>query len=121
MRKYELLYIVSLVQHMTQFLTSLNLMDYSLLVGIHDCDHGDGKIVVEDGFDSEDNGIDNDDDLDCAEAVGRLDVTPPDSPSRKPSSTDPEGFTTVDPDTDVYAIRCSPRTFRRQCLRRGSL
>ena len=78
-------------------------MDYSLLIGIHDRDRTDGH--VSDPFDSEENGIE---DEDAEENAGGCEQpTPPDSPMcAGDHQIYADGF---DPDLDVFAVKCSDR------------
>lgn len=81
--------------HLLQFLAQLKLMDYSLLVGIHDVERAEQEEV-----DSEDNEAEDDGESDGG-GVG----TPPDSPSNTLDSTKPLSPGEFDPSIDVYAIK----------------
>ena len=77
-----------------QFLALLKLMDYSLLVGIHDVERAE-----QDEVESEDN--EGEDEGESDGGVG----TPPDSPSNTLDSTKPLSPGEFDPTIDVYAIK----------------
>lgn len=69
-----------------KFLCKLKIMDYSLLVGIHDFNRGDEESDVEDGFDSQDES-DNDSPIDY-DASG-TNESACDSPTSSPPGTPP--------------------------------
>uniref|UniRef100_A0AAY4EZS3 Phosphatidylinositol 5-phosphate 4-kinase type-2 alpha n=1 Tax=Denticeps clupeoides TaxID=299321 RepID=A0AAY4EZS3_9TELE len=75
-----------------EFLAQLKLMDYSLLVGIHDVEWAEQQEEVE----SEDNEGDEE---------GESDGTPPDSPSNTLDSSKPLAPGEFDATIDVYAIK----------------
>uniref|UniRef100_A0A8C5A0H6 Phosphatidylinositol 5-phosphate 4-kinase type-2 alpha n=1 Tax=Gadus morhua TaxID=8049 RepID=A0A8C5A0H6_GADMO len=81
-----------------EFLALLKLMDYSLLVGIHDVERAEQEEV-----ESEDN--EGEDDGESDGGVG----TPPDSPSNTLDSAKPLSPGEFDPTIDVYAIKSAPR------------
>lgn len=78
-----------------QFLAQMKLMDYSLLVGIHDVERAEQEEVESEDNDGEDEG----------ESDGGAVGTPPDSPSNTLDSTKPLGPGEFDPTIDVYAIK----------------
>lgn len=86
--------------HVTvQFLAQLKLMDYSLLVGLHDVDRGEQEQPeeeIEDNEGGEEEG---------AESDGGVTGSPPESPSNTLESNKPLGPGEFDPSVDVYAIR----------------
>lgn len=104
------------------FLTKLHLMDYSLLLGIHECDRGDSERERErsggDGqghghahpSESENTGPDSDESDHGASTVGAGGTgsgwggwcTPPDSPLVRERSLQYEGG--IIPELDIYAI-----------------
>lgn len=83
------------------FLTKLHLMDYSLLLGIHDCARAEAE-----GYDVEE--VEGEEDEDSEGDVGRTapwGSTPPDSPQQllmRESSLQYEGG--IVPELDIYAI-----------------
>lgn len=89
------MFFFSLTARLLQFLAQLKLMDYSLLVGIHDVERAEQEEV-----DSEDNEAEDDGESDGG-GVG----TPPDSPSNTLDSTKPLSPGEFDPSIDVYAIK----------------
>ncbi|XP_014262552.1 phosphatidylinositol 5-phosphate 4-kinase type-2 alpha [Cimex lectularius] len=85
------------------FLTKLNLMDYSLLLGIHDCSRGESE-----GYDIEDvegggGGGEEDED---SEGGGGWCGTPPDSPLQL-CCTPSLQYEGIVPELDIYAIPSS--------------
>uniref|UniRef100_A0AAY5JWX6 Phosphatidylinositol 5-phosphate 4-kinase type-2 alpha n=1 Tax=Esox lucius TaxID=8010 RepID=A0AAY5JWX6_ESOLU len=86
-----------------KFLAQLKLMDYSLLVGIHDVERAEQEDV-----ESEDN--EGDDDGESDGGIG----TPPDSPSNTLDSTKPLSPGEFDPSIDVYAIRSNDSAPRKE-------
>jgi len=82
-----------------QFLAQLKLMDYSLLVGIHDVERAEQEEV-----ESEDN---NEGGEEEGESDGGGVGTPPDSPSNTLDSSKPLAPGEFDPTIDVYAIKSS--------------
>ena len=95
-----------------QFLANLNLMDYSLLVGIHDFDRPDPQ--VNDPFDSEENGVDDEDPEENVNSGAAAGPTPPDSPmgnyERQMSADE------FDPKLEAFAVKCGERKHVFVCL-----
>ncbi|XP_062843514.1 phosphatidylinositol 5-phosphate 4-kinase type-2 alpha isoform X3 [Trichomycterus rosablanca] len=83
-----------------EFLAQLKLMDYSLLVGIHDVERGEQEQPEEEIEENEGGG-----DEEGAESDGGVTGSPPESPSNTLDSTKPLGPGEFDPSVDVYAIR----------------
>lgn len=86
-----------------EFLTRLHIMDYSLLLGVHDCDAADQELVVEgEGEDDDEVG---DEEYDSG-GSGGVALTPPDSPlaSGRASGSFSNGASRIDPEKDIYAI-----------------
>lgn len=81
--------------HSPQFLAQLKLMDYSLLVGIHDVERAEQEEVESEDNEAEEEG----------ESDGGGIGTPPDSPSNTLDSTKPLSPGEFDPTIDVYAIK----------------
>ncbi|KAF5892140.1 phosphatidylinositol 5-phosphate 4-kinase type-2 alpha-like isoform X2 [Clarias magur] len=82
-----------------EFLAQLKLMDYSLLVGLHDVERGEQEQPeeeVEENEGGEEEG---------AESDGGVTGSPPESPSNTLDSNRPLGPGEFDPTVDVYAIR----------------
>ncbi|XP_028832705.1 phosphatidylinositol 5-phosphate 4-kinase type-2 alpha isoform X1 [Denticeps clupeoides] len=82
-----------------EFLAQLKLMDYSLLVGIHDVERGEQEQPEEESEDidaGEEEGTESD---------GGATGTPPDSPSNTLDTSKPLGPGEFNPSIDVYAIR----------------
>ncbi|XP_064797309.1 phosphatidylinositol 5-phosphate 4-kinase type-2 alpha-like isoform X1 [Oncorhynchus masou masou] len=86
-----------------EFLAQLKLMDYSLLVGIHDVERAEQEEV-----ESEDN--EGDDEGESDGVIG----TPPDSPSNTLDSTKPLSPGEFDPTIDVYAIKSNDGAPRKE-------
>ncbi|XP_041717600.1 phosphatidylinositol 5-phosphate 4-kinase type-2 alpha isoform X1 [Coregonus clupeaformis] len=86
-----------------EFLAQLKLMDYSLLVGIHDVERAEQEEV-----ESEDN--EGDDEGESDGGIG----TPPDSPSNTLDSTKPLSPGEFDPTIDVYAIKSNDSAPRKE-------
>ncbi|XP_051991038.1 phosphatidylinositol 5-phosphate 4-kinase type-2 alpha-like isoform X3 [Xyrauchen texanus] len=82
-----------------EFLAQLKLMDYSLLVGIHDVERGEQEQPEEE---SEDNDAGEEE---GTESDGGATGSPPDSPSNTLDSNRPLGPGEFDPTIDVYAIK----------------
>lgn len=80
-----------------QFLAQLKLMDYSLLVGIHDVERAEQEEVECEENDGEEEG-----ESDGTHPVG----TPPDSPGNTLNSSPPLAPGEFDPNIDVYGIKC---------------
>uniref|UniRef100_A0A7N8XU74 Phosphatidylinositol 5-phosphate 4-kinase type-2 alpha n=1 Tax=Mastacembelus armatus TaxID=205130 RepID=A0A7N8XU74_9TELE len=87
-----------------EFLAQLKLMDYSLLVGIHDVERAEQEEV-----ESEDNEAEEEGESDGG-GVG----TPPDSPSNTLDSTKPLPPGEFDPAIDVYAIKSNDSAPRKE-------
>jgi len=80
-----------------EFLVKLNIMDYALLLGIHDMDK-----AIEDALEQQAEEDDDDDEYDST-GSGGMALTPPESPNsqRKSSSLI---TSRIDPNKDIYAI-----------------
>ncbi|XP_029384737.1 phosphatidylinositol 5-phosphate 4-kinase type-2 alpha isoform X3 [Echeneis naucrates] len=87
-----------------EFLAQLKLMDYSLLVGIHDVERSEQEEV-----ESEDNEVEEEGESDGG-GIG----TPPDSPSNTLDSTKPLSPGEFDPAIDVYAIKSNDSAPRKE-------
>jgi len=103
-----------------EFLARLNIMDYSLLLGIHDISRADEDDVFECREFGDDEDID-DDDYDSGGSGGNAGgnaLTPPDSPgtARQPDQranfrrTNSTANGCINPDRDIYAIPSRPST-----------
>uniref|UniRef100_A0AAQ4R5E1 Phosphatidylinositol 5-phosphate 4-kinase type-2 alpha n=1 Tax=Gasterosteus aculeatus aculeatus TaxID=481459 RepID=A0AAQ4R5E1_GASAC len=87
-----------------EFLAQLKLMDYSLLVGIHDVERAEQEDVESEDNEPEDEG----------ESDGGGIGTPPDSPSNTLDSTKPLSPGEFDPAIDVYAIKSNDSAPRKE-------
>lgn len=105
--------LIKTIQSDTELLAGLNLMDYSLLVGIHDCD-----AVETEQNDVTDNVQENelDADEDGYDSAGSCNIggapTPPDSPMA--ASAPPGFFGELDPVTEIYAVKSAEQCPRRE-------
>uniref|UniRef100_A0AAY5F5J7 Phosphatidylinositol 5-phosphate 4-kinase type-2 alpha n=1 Tax=Electrophorus electricus TaxID=8005 RepID=A0AAY5F5J7_ELEEL len=86
------------------FLALLKLMDYSLLVGIHDVERAEQEEVESEENEGDDEG----------ESDGGVVGTPPDSPSNTLDSTKPLSPGDFDPTIDVYAIKSHDNSPRKE-------
>jgi len=80
----------------SEFLANLNIMDYSLLLGIHDLDK-----AIEEALEEQEEEED-DEDYDSG-GSGGMAMTPPESPNSKRKSSS-MGTSKIDPNKDIYAI-----------------
>jgi 1-phosphatidylinositol-5-phosphate 4-kinase len=113
--------LMATIQADTEFLSNLNLMDYSLLVGIHDCELAaangasgdqqprnnsfDNDLEEGDGADED---AEDDDSPGCGGgggATGGGELTPPDSPVVMDQAPFFSGE--LDPSLEFYAVKCS--------------
>lgn len=103
-----------------QFLATLKIMDYSLLVGIHDVDRAEQEEMDVEGVGEEDD-YENDG-MGGGVLTGSF-GTPPDSPGNPLNCGGFFGPGEFDPSVDVYAIksRDGEETLTSVCLRRGLL
>ncbi|XP_058228738.1 phosphatidylinositol 5-phosphate 4-kinase type-2 alpha isoform X2 [Hemibagrus wyckioides] len=91
-----------------EFLAQLKLMDYSLLVGLHDVERGEQEQPeeeIEENEGGEEEG---------AESDGGVTGSPPESPSNTLDSNKPLGPGEFDPSVDVYAIRSHENAPKRE-------
>ncbi|GAB1285998.1 Phosphatidylinositol 5-phosphate 4-kinase type-2 alpha [Apodemus speciosus] len=88
-----------------EFLAQLKLMDYSLLVGIHDVERAEQEEVECEENDGEEEG-----ESDGTHPIG----TPPDSPGNTLNSSPPLAPGEFDPNIDVYAIKCHENAPRKE-------
>uniref|UniRef100_A0A8P4GLQ5 Phosphatidylinositol 5-phosphate 4-kinase type-2 alpha n=1 Tax=Dicentrarchus labrax TaxID=13489 RepID=A0A8P4GLQ5_DICLA len=104
----EVLYIntfsLSLAPLFQLFLAQLKLMDYSLLVGIHDVERAEQEDVESEDNEAEEEG----------ESDGGGIGTPPDSPSNTLDSNKPLSPGEFDPAIDVYAIKSNETAPRKE-------
>lgn len=106
-----------------QFLTKLHLMDYSLLLGVHDCARAEQENRERaEQEDEENNGLEEDDDSESGSGLdtrgggggekwgwGGVSATPPDSPHALAlmRETSLQYETGIVPELDIYAIPSS--------------
>ncbi|XP_074049083.1 phosphatidylinositol 5-phosphate 4-kinase type-2 alpha isoform X5 [Macrotis lagotis] len=88
-----------------EFLAQLKLMDYSLLVGIHDVERAEQEEVECEENDGEEEG-----ESDGTHPIG----TPPDSPGNTLNSSPPLAPGEFDPNIDVYGIKCHENAPRKE-------
>lgn len=88
-----------------EFLAQLKLMDYSLLVGIHDVERAEQEDVECEENDGEEEG-----ESDGTHPIG----TPPDSPGNTLNSSPPLAPGEFDPNIDVYGIKCHENSPRKE-------
>ncbi|XP_030406244.1 phosphatidylinositol 5-phosphate 4-kinase type-2 alpha isoform X4 [Gopherus evgoodei] len=88
-----------------EFLAQLKLMDYSLLLGIHDVERAEQEEIECEENDGEDEG-----ESDGTHPIG----TPPDSPGNTLNSSQPLAPGEFDPAIDVYGIKCHENAPRKE-------
>ncbi|KAK3717531.1 hypothetical protein QZH41_013791, partial [Actinostola sp. cb2023] len=88
--------LVDKVKDDVEFLTSLNIMDYSLLLGIHDCDLAEAGDDEDEGVGDESRCESNEESDPDSPQEGELSTSPPDTPP----ATDEERFRTLSVGSD---------------------
>ncbi|KAG7300432.1 Phosphatidylinositol 5-phosphate 4-kinase type-2 alpha [Plutella xylostella] len=88
-----------------EFLTKLHLMDYSLLLGLHECGRGEAEAeAARQAAEAESEDTDTDSDTDNRHHAERWGYnTPPDSPRGFPRQSE-RSYEGIIPDLDIYAI-----------------
>uniref|UniRef100_A0A1A7Y8Z0 1-phosphatidylinositol-5-phosphate 4-kinase n=1 Tax=Iconisemion striatum TaxID=60296 RepID=A0A1A7Y8Z0_9TELE len=97
-------YFLEKLKRDVEFLATLKIMDYSLLVGIHDVERAE-----QEELESEDNEVEEEGESDGG-GIG----TPPDSPSNTLDSNKPLCPGEFDPSIDVYAIKSNDSAPRKE-------
>ena len=90
-----------------EFLTKLHIMDYSLLLGVHNVDAAEDDAQLE-GEDCDDDELEEDYDSGGSGVA----LTPPDSPS--PINRDKSSQGKIDPEKDIYAIPSRTSSQKRE-------
>ncbi|KAJ7999268.1 hypothetical protein DPEC_G00213670 [Dallia pectoralis] len=96
-----------------EFLVRLRIMDYSLLLGIHDVDRAEEEVEIEDSYDDYDEGDEEENGLTPAPAGGSYGTSPEGTAGYMNSSKhlDPGE---LDPYVDIYAIRSAVGSPKRE-------
>ncbi|KAK4289320.1 hypothetical protein Pmani_001898 [Petrolisthes manimaculis] len=89
-----------------EFLMRLHLMDYSLLLGIHDIERAENEVVLQN--ESEEDAIEEEEEDECAGVP-----TPPDSPNTSARERATSNGA-IDPDVEIYAIESNESAPQRE-------
>ncbi|TRY67162.1 hypothetical protein TCAL_05498 [Tigriopus californicus] len=86
-----------------EFLAKLHIMDYSLLLGVHDCEEAEREAAERGTVDLD--GVDEEvGDEEYDSGGSGVALTPPDSPQAPSRSQSVNGASRIDPEKDIYAI-----------------
>ncbi|XP_014674644.1 PREDICTED: phosphatidylinositol 5-phosphate 4-kinase type-2 alpha-like [Priapulus caudatus] len=98
-----------------EFLTSQHLMDYSLLVGIHDCEKAQEEAESR-RQEENSNGIEEEDESPESDVSFDYKNTPPDSPVFSPDNQGYFKFDSLefDCESDIYGMKCSENAARKE-------